>query len=102
MDSKTRDPRNFTLAEWQQAKRAGLDANALRGMVQDCWAVSDNREAFAKALEERGLYLTKGDRRGHVVVTYDGEVFALTRMTDRKAKRGCRQARQTRRFALGG
>lgn len=86
VDSKTRDPRNFTLAEWQQAKRAGLDANALRGMVQECWAVSDNREAFTKALEERGLYLAKGDRRGHVVVTYDGEVFALSRLTDRKAK----------------
>lgn len=86
IDSKARDPRNFTLAEWQQAKRAGLDAGELRGMVQECWASSDNRESFAKALEERGLYLAKGDRRGHVVVTYEGEVFALSRLTDQKAK----------------
>lgn len=81
-----RDPRNFTLAEWQQAKRAGLNPHDLKGMVQDCWAVSDNRESFARALEERGLYLAKGDRRGHVAVTYEGEVFALSRLIDKKAK----------------
>lgn len=81
-----RDPRNFTLAEWQQAKRAGLNPHDLKGMVQDCWAVSDNRESFACALEERGLYLAKGDRRGHVAVTYEGEVFALSRLIDKKAK----------------
>nr|WP_313429035.1 relaxase/mobilization nuclease domain-containing protein [Brevundimonas diminuta] len=86
MDSKEHDPRNFTLAEWQQAKRAGLNAGNLRGMVQECWAVSDNRDAFAKSLEERGLYLAKGDRRGHVVVAYDGEVFAVSRLTGKKTK----------------
>lgn len=86
MDSKERDPRNFTLDEWQQAKRAGLNAADLRGMVQECWSVSDNRDAFGKALEERGLYLAKGDRRGHVVVSYEGEVFALSRLIDHKAK----------------
>lgn len=86
MDNKARDPRNFTLAEWQQAKRAGLNAHDLRGAVQECWAVSDNRGSFAKSLEERGLYLARGDRRGHVVVTYEGEVFALARLTDKKAK----------------
>lgn len=86
MEHKERDPRTFTLAEWQQAKRAGLNAGDLRGMVQECWAVSDNRDGFAKALEERGLYLAKGDRRGHVAVTYEGEVFALSRLIDKKAK----------------
>ncbi|WP_288806164.1 relaxase/mobilization nuclease domain-containing protein [uncultured Novosphingobium sp.] len=86
LDSKERDPRNFSLAEWQQAKRAGMNAADLRGMVQECWAVSDNRDSFTKALEERGLYLAKGDRRGHVVMTYDGEVFGISQLTDRKQK----------------
>lgn len=86
MDSKARDPRNFTLAEWQQAKRAGLSAADLRGTVQECWAVSDNRTSFSKALEERGLYLAKGDRRGHVVVTYEGEVFGVSQVTVLKQK----------------
>jgi relaxase-like protein len=85
-DNKGHDPRNFTLDEWQQAKRAGLDAKTLKGIAQDCWAISDNRKAFSHALEERGLYLAKGDRRGHVAVTYEGEVFALARMVGMKAK----------------
>lgn len=81
-----RDPRNFTLAEWQQAKRAGLNPHDLKGMVQDCWAVSDNCESYARALEERGLYLAKGDRRGHVAVTYEGEVFALSRLIEKRPR----------------
>ncbi len=85
-DKSKRDPRNFTLDEWQQAKRAGLDAKTLKSRAQDAWAISDNRESFAHALEERGLYLAKGDRRGHVAVTYEGEVFALSRLTGVKAK----------------
>jgi hypothetical protein len=32
---KERDPRNFTRAEWEQAKRAGQDARALKGMLQE-------------------------------------------------------------------
>jgi hypothetical protein len=55
-------------------------------MVQECWAVSDNRDSFAKALEERGLYLAKGDKRGHVAVTYEGEVFAISRLTGQKSR----------------
>ena len=85
-DSKLRDPRNFTLAEWQQAKRTGLDAKHIKETIQECWAMSDNGPAFAKALEERGLFLAQGDRRGHVAVSVEGEVFAIARMVDRKAK----------------
>src|SRR5262249_1305956 len=48
-----RDPRNFTLDEWQQAKRAGIDPRLLKEAVQDSWAMSDNVKAFAAALEER-------------------------------------------------
>jgi hypothetical protein len=83
---KLRDPTSFTLREWQQAKRAGLDPRELKAAVQDCWKRSDGAVAFAHALEERGLYLAKGDRRGHVVLTLDGEPFALSRLIDAKAK----------------
>jgi hypothetical protein len=86
MDSKERDPRNFTLSEWQQAKRAKLDARDLKGAIQECWAVSDNRASFAKALEERGLFLARGDRRSHVALTHEGEVFSIPRMIGKKAK----------------
>ena len=85
-DSKLRDPRNFTLAEWQQAKRAGLDAREVKATIQECWSKSDNGPAFARALEERGLFLAQGDRRGHVAISVDGEAFAIARMIGQKAK----------------
>ena len=47
-DSNLRDPRNFTLNEWQQAKRAGLDAKQIKATIQECWAISDNEPAFAR------------------------------------------------------
>ena len=81
-----RDPRNFTLKEWQQASRAGLDAKQLKGLAQEAWAMSDNRAAFTRALEERGLFLARGDRRSHVAVTLSGDVFALSRLTGVRTK----------------
>jgi hypothetical protein len=85
-DPKLRDPRNFTLDEWQQAKRAGLDAREVKATIQQCWSMSDNGPAFARALEERGLFLAQGDRRGHVAVSMEGEVFAVARMVGKKSK----------------
>ncbi|OYU76427.1 MAG: relaxase [Alphaproteobacteria bacterium PA3] len=81
-----RDPTSFTLKEWQQAKRVGIDPRELKSAVQDCWKRSDGATAFSNALEERGLYLARGDRRGHVVLTLDGEPFALSRLIDGKSK----------------
>ena len=83
---RLRDARNFSLDEWQQAKRAGLDPRELKSAVQECWKQSDGAAAFASALEERGLFLARGDRRGFVAVTIDGDVFALARMIDGKSK----------------
>jgi hypothetical protein len=86
IDQKQRDPRNFTLDEWQQAKRHGHNAKDMKAMMQECWAASDSRQAFSSALQERGLYLARGDRRGHVAVTYDGEVLSVARMVGKPAK----------------
>lgn len=86
VDSQRRDPRNFTLAEWQQAKRAGIDARQVRQIVQEIWAVAESGPAFTKALETRGLFVARGDRRGHVVVSMEGEAFSIARMIGRKGK----------------
>lgn len=86
MNSDERDLRNFSLDQWQQAKRIGRDAAELRQIMQECYAVSDSVQAFAKALEEKGLYLAKGDQRGHVAVTYEGEVLSIARYTGKKVK----------------
>jgi len=85
-DKKLRDPRNFTLAEWQQAKRAGHNAKDLKTVMQEAWNTSDSKKAFARALEDRGMFLAKGDKRGHVAVTYEGEALSIARYTGKKAK----------------
>lgn len=85
-NNKDRDPRNFTLAEWQQAKRVGRHAGDLKADIQEAWAISDSRNSFSHALEERGLYLARGDRRGHVTVTYEGEVISIPRAIGKKSK----------------
>ena len=79
MNSKERNPLNFTQEEWQQAKRIKSDPKMIKQTFQECWAVSDSKQAFAQALEERGYYLAKGDRRGFVAVDWQGEVYAIPR-----------------------
>ena len=86
MNSREADPRNFSLAEWHQAKRAGYDARDLKSILQECWAVSDSKVAFIQALKSRGFTLAKGDRRGHVALSAEGEVFSVARATGKKAK----------------
>ena len=86
MNSKERDPLNFSRAEWQQAKRAKQDPRALKALLTDCWAVSDSKRAFAGALEERGYYLARGDRRGFVAVDFRGEVYSLSRWMNVRTK----------------
>lgn len=76
-----RDPSNYSLAEWQQAKRADKDPAKLKAMFQDTWAMSDSQPAFEHALKERGFHLARGDRRGHVAVDYKGEVYPISRWT---------------------
>ena len=86
LDSAFRNRTNFSLAEWQQAKRIKEDPKVLKKLFQECWAVSDSRKAFSQVLEENGLYLARGDRRGYVAVDYNGEVFSLSKWTDVKTK----------------
>ena len=86
VNTEERNPLNFTQAEWQQAKRIKQDPRAIKEAFQDSWAISDSRTAFASALEERGYYLAKGDRRGFVAVDWRGEVYAISRWVGIKAK----------------
>ena len=86
MNSREADPRNFTLKEWQQSKRTGRDPRDLKDLMQECWAISDSPAAFAQALKARGITLARGDRRGHVALTHDGEVLSVSRYTGKKTK----------------
>lgn len=86
MNKEERDPLNFTLAEWQQAKRLQEDPKVIKQLFQDCWAVSDNKASFEKALNDHGFYLAKGARRGFVALDYRGEVFSLSRWMNVRTK----------------
>lgn len=81
-----RDPTNFSLAEWQQAKRQGVDPRWLKQALQTCWGRADNLAAFQNALQDRGFFLAKGDRRGFVVLDHTGDVWSLPRMLNLKTK----------------
>jgi len=85
-DWRERDPLNFTRTEWQQARRANLDPKQLKALFQNCWNRSDSGAAFAAALRERGFVLARGDRRGFVAVDYQGEVYAIARLTGVRTK----------------
>ncbi|SEL14224.1 relaxase/mobilization nuclease domain-containing protein [Nitrosovibrio tenuis] len=81
-----RDPLNFTLAEWQQAKRIGKDPKQIKAVLQECWSLGKTQNAFAHALKEQGYLLARGDRRGFVAVDHRGEVFAVSKWVGIKTK----------------
>jgi len=86
VNSRERDPHNFSRAEWEQAKRAKQNPKALKAMFQECWSSSDSKKAFAQALQARGYMLARGDRRGHVAVDFRGEIYAVSKWAGVRAK----------------
>ena len=86
MNARAFDPRNFTLAQWQQAKRIGKDPREIKQTFQDCWAISDSQPAFRQALKEHGYMLARGDRRGFVALDHRCEVFAVSKWAGIRTK----------------
>lgn len=80
------DPRNFTLEQWQHAKRNNKDPRDIKTALQDAWAISDNKAAFTHAMEERGYRLARGDKRGFLAVDTSGKPYSLSRWSDVKPK----------------
>lgn len=85
-DSRNRDPLNFTRAEWEQAKKAKQDPQALKAMFQQCWKQTPSGEAYARALAERGYTLAQGDRRAFVAVDFRGQVYAVAKWSGVKTR----------------
>ncbi len=86
LNTQERNPLNYTLEQYQQAKRAGRHADEIKADLQAAWAVSDSRAAFEHALREKGFRLARGDRRGFVVVDHQGEVMSVPRWVGAKTK----------------
>lgn len=86
INREMRNPLNFTREQWQQAKRLNERPQTIKITLQEAWAVSDSRKAFSRALEDKGYYLAKGDRRGFVAVDWRGETYSLSRWLGVKSK----------------
>ena len=86
INRESRDPKNFSLEEWQQAQRRGKDPRAIKTDLQEAWATSDSKAALSHALDERGYVLARGDRRGYVVLDRQGEIYALPKWLGIKTK----------------
>jgi hypothetical protein len=86
INAQERNPLNYTLEQYQQAKRTGRHADEIKADLQAAWAVSDTRAAFENALRDKGFRLAQGDRRGFVVVDHQGEVMSAARWIGLKAK----------------
>lgn len=86
IDPALRDPLSFDRKEWFLAKRSGKDPRDIKAAFQQCWAASDSGKAFRQALEQRGYYLARGDRRAVVAVDTNGEVYAVARWVGVRTK----------------
>lgn len=86
IDHAAKNPLTFLRSEWQQAQRTKQDPQIIKAIFKDAWQRSDSAEALKTALEQRGYYLAKGDRRGVVAVDYRGEAYALSRWSGVKSK----------------
>jgi len=81
-----RDPKNFTLDQWQQAKRQGQDPREIKAIFQDCWKRSDSKKAFEASLKLHGYHIARGDRRGYVATDMKGEVYSIPKWASVKTK----------------
>jgi hypothetical protein len=81
-----RDPKNFTLDQWQQAKRQGQDPREIKAIFQDCWKRSDSKKAFEASIKLHGYHIARGDRRGYVATDMKGEVYSIPKWANVKTK----------------
>ncbi|GAA4170893.1 relaxase/mobilization nuclease domain-containing protein [Shinella granuli] len=86
VDRSLRNPLNFDRKEWFQARRVKQDPRDIKGLFQQCWSAADSGKAFKHAIEERGYYLARGDRRAVVALDVHGEIYAVARWADVKTK----------------
>lgn len=77
----------YDMAEAQQFERNNIDPEQFKITLTEIYRQSDTSRAFKSALEDNGLILATGDKRGFVLVDQEGEVYSLSRqLLDVKAK----------------
>jgi len=86
VDKNRRDPNNYDLNIWQQAKRLKEDPRDLKQIIRTALENSDSRGDLEKKLKDHGLYLAQGDKRNFLVVHNSGEPMSMTRYSGMKGK----------------
>ena len=86
LDHEQRDLLNYTLSEYQQAKRMDRSPKLLKAILKACWDKIDNKDQFNTELKKYGFMLARGYRRSFVAVKMTGEVLSLSRWLGVKSK----------------
>ncbi len=86
IDCKSSDPLNYSLEEYQVAKRVKRDPQEIKALLTECWEHSDSKSGFEAALGDAGFALCRGDRRGFVAIDREGKVYSLSRWLNVKTK----------------
>ena len=86
IDRSLHNPLNFDRGEWFQAKRTGQDPRMIKAMFRRFWETSDSGKAFRQALEQKGYFLARGDRRAVVAVDVHGKIYAVARWSGVKSR----------------
>ena len=86
IDRKLSDPLNYSLEEYQVAKRAKRDPQKIKALLKECWTQSDSKAGFEAALADAGFRLCQGDRRGFVAIDPEGKIYSLSRWLGVKFK----------------
>lgn len=79
LDRFNEQAKRSDLAEKQQQERTGISKNERVEDITAAWRESDSGKAFFQALEQRGYFLARGDRRAYVVVDRFAEIHSLPR-----------------------
>lgn len=80
------DTLNFSLEEWQQAKRTKRNPKEVKAIFQKCWKDSSDLKSFTASLKRQGYLIAQGDRRGFVAVDQHLEVHSIARCVGVKNK----------------
>lgn len=86
IDRNKRSLDNFTMAQWQQAKRTHQRPEQIKQTLRDCWSTSKTQAQLEQRLKDYGYTLSQGSRRAIVVLDQYCEVYALPRWLGLKTK----------------
>lgn len=78
-EGKQRPERTPSHAEMLQADRTGMSTAEVKEKITELWRGTKTGQDFARALEDNGFVLARGDRRDFVVIDPAGGTHSLAR-----------------------